>query len=136
MDNGLKPGLWGEDSYKIEKKHLATSVGSGLVAVFSTAMMIGGMESAAVKAVQPFLAPGQTTVGVQVNVEHKAATPLGLKATFHAELLEISENGKGLLFRVEARDDKEIIGQGTHRRVIVDKERFEARTRAKACSPF
>ena len=131
MANKLEPGLEAQESFLVEEKHLASVVGSGLVDVFSTAMMIGGMESAAVAAVQSYLNPEETTVGVHVNVEHKAATPLGMKTTFYARLLEVSANGKGLKFRVEARDEAELIGEGLHHRVIVNKKKFENRATAK-----
>ncbi|MDE5833574.1 MAG: thioesterase, partial [Desulfovibrio sp.] len=74
MTSGLKPGLTGETSFVVGENHLASAVGSGLVNVFSTAMMIAGMEEAAVKCVQPFLDKGMTTVGVHVDITHKAAT--------------------------------------------------------------
>ena len=67
-----------------------------------------------------------------MDVAHKAATPLGMAVRFTSELLEVSANGKGLTFRVEARDEAGIIGEGLHRRVVVDKKKFESRTRAKA----
>lgn len=131
MDKRLAPGLEAETSYVIEERHLASIVGSGLVSVYSTAMMIGGMESAAVEAVQKFLPEGCTSVGIHVDVEHKAATPLGMKVRFRARLLEISANSKGLKFHVQAFDEKELIGEGTHWRVVVEKEKFERRALAK-----
>lgn len=131
MEKALRPGIRGEMTHRVETRHLASEVGSGLVSVFSTAMMIAGMEATAVESVQGLLAPGETTVGVHVDVAHKAATPLGMQVRFVSELLEVSANGKGLTFRVEARDEAGIIGEGLHRRVVVDKEKFEARTRAK-----
>ncbi len=131
MERALRPGIRGEMTHLVEARHLASEVGSGLVSVFSTALMIAGMEATAVEAVQGLLAPGETTVGVHVDVAHKAATPLGMRVTFACELIEVSPNGKGLTFRVEARDEAGIIGEGLHRRVVVEKEKFEARTRAK-----
>ena len=132
MSTALRPGLRGESSHVVEARHLASEVGSGLVEVFSTAMMIAGMEATAVETVQGLLGPGETTVGVHVDVMHKAATPPGMRVTFSCELTEVSANGKGLTFRVEARDEAGIIGEGMHRRVVVQKSNFEARTRAKA----
>ena len=132
MATALRPGIRGEMTHTVERRHLANEVGSGLVEVFSTAMMIAGMEATAVESVQGLLAPGETTVGVHVDVSHKAATPLGMRVTFACELLEVSPNGKGLTFRVSASDEAGLIGEGLHKRVLVDKEKFEARTRAKA----
>lgn len=127
----IETGIKGEKEITVERVHLASSLGSGLVDVFATAMMIAYMEAICVESVQPCLAEGQTTVGVHIDVAHLAATPVGMKARFSSELVEISPNGKGLLFNVEARDDKDIIGKGTVRRVIVDKAKFEAKTLGK-----
>lgn len=128
---GLEPGIKGEKEMVVGDKHLASALGSGLVDVFATAMMIAGMEEVCVASVQPYLGPGTTTVGVGVDVSHCAATPAGMKVHFESELSEISQNGKGLLFRVEARDEAGIIGQGTIRRVIVNKNKFEMKTGQK-----
>lgn len=128
---GLEPGINGEKEMVVGDKHLASALGSGLVDVFATAMMIAGMEEVCVASVQPYLEPGTTTVGVGVDVSHCAATPAGMKVHFESELSEISQNGKGLLFRVEARDEAGIIGQGTIRRVIVNKNKFEMKTGQK-----
>ena len=134
-EKGLRPGIRGEMTHRVERQHLASEVGSGLVNVFSTAMMIAGMEATAVASVQSLLGLGETTVGVHVDVAHRAATPLGMRVRFTSELLEVSPNGKALTFRVEARDEAGIIGEGLHRRVVVDKEKFEARTAAKTRAP-
>ena len=108
---GLEPGIKGEKEMVVGDKHLASALGSGLVDVFATAMMIAGMEEVCVASVQPYLEPGTTTVGVGVDVSHCAATPAGMKVHFESELSEISQNGKGLLFRVEARDEAGKIGR-------------------------
>ncbi|WP_308621967.1 thioesterase [uncultured Desulfovibrio sp.] len=132
METALRPGIRGETDMAVEGRHLADEVGSGLVRVFSTAMMIAGMEATAVASVQDLLRPGETTVGVHVDVSHSAATPPGMRVWFSSELVEVSPNGRGLTFRVSARDEAGLIGEGVHRRVVVDRESFEARTRAKA----
>lgn len=135
MERVLHPGITGTSSFLVEERQLADKVGSGLVSVFSTAMMIAGMEATAVAAVQPFLAPGETTVGVHVDVAHKAATPCGMRVRFDCELLEVSPGGRSLLFKVQAFDEAGLIGEGQHRRVVVNRERFEAATRDKARHP-
>lgn len=127
----LQPGLEATIRHKVEEKHLASEVGTGLVNVYSTSMMIAGMEAAAVAAVQPHLPAGQTSVGVHVDVEHKAATPPGMHVEFKATLDEVSPNGRALRFRVTARDDSGLIGEGSHWRVVVDTKAFEARAMEK-----
>lgn len=131
MEKQLKPGLKGKANFNVTENFLASHVGSGLVNVLSTAIMIGGMEQAAVAAVQHFLAEGFTSVGVHADISHKAATPVGMRTDYEAELLQISENGKFLTFRVTAYDEKELIGEGLHQRVIVNKDKFEAKANNK-----
>lgn len=131
MKAALQTGVKGQSEITVSKELLASEVGSGLVTVYSTAMMIAGMEATAVASVQELLRPGETTVGVHVDVSHSAATPLGMRVRFFSELVEVSPNGRGLTFRVSARDEAGLIGEGLHRRVVVDRENFEARARGK-----
>lgn len=128
----LVPGLHGRKELVVTPAMLASSVGSGLVDVFSTAMMVAWMEGTAVDVVQPSLEDGQTTVGTGISVSHVAATPQGMKVRFTAEVTAVSPNGKGLSFKVAAYDETGLIGEGTHERVIVNKDKFESRTRDKA----
>lgn len=74
-------------------------------------------------------ASGHESLGVRIDVEHSAPTPVGMTVTATAELLEVS--GRTLSFRVEARDDGGVIGKGRHTRVVVDAERFRAKVAAK-----
>lgn len=126
----LEIGLKASVEIVVEHKDTAAAFGSGNVLVLATPMMVTLMENAALKAVQPALEEGMTTVGTHLDVSHKAATPMGMKATAEAELIEIK--GKKLIFKVVARDEKEIVGEGTHTRYIVETERFLAATREKA----
>lgn len=132
MKKKLEPGLSATSEITVSESMLACNVGSGLVEVFSTAMMIAWMEATAVAAVQGVLdheGLGMTTVGTKVDISHMAATPCGMKVTFNAELVGMSSNGKGLTFKVSARDEVGLIGEGLHERVVVHKEKFESRTR-------
>ncbi|SCM73097.1 thioesterase family protein [Desulfovibrio sp. 86] len=134
MKKILEPGITGTSETTVSEDMLACRVGSGLVEVFSTAMMIAWMEATAVALVQDALPEGMTTVGTKVDVVHLAATPCGMKVTFTAELTAVSANGKGLTFKVSAHDEAGLIGEGVHERVAVNKEKFENRTRdRKAC---
>ena len=132
MKTALQVGLKGQSETVVGKELLASEVGSGLVTVYSTAMMIAGMEGTAVASVQDALEDGQTTVGTRVNVAHLAATPCGMKVRFVTELTAVSPNGKGLTFNVAAYDETGLIGEGVHERVVVNKEKFESRTRETA----
>jgi fluoroacetyl-CoA thioesterase len=121
----LEIGMRGEATLLVGEEHTAEAFGAGGVRVFGTPMMIGLMENAAWRLVQPELDEGMTTVGVLVNVRHLAATPVGDTVTATAELVEIAV--RRLVFRVNARDSRRLIGEGTHERAIVSLERFLAR---------
>ena len=107
----------------------AESVGSGNVPVFATISMIGLMEKTCLESVLPHLEPGQDTVGTHVNVSHCSATPVGMTVWCDSELVEIDR--RRLVFRVAAYDEAGLIGEGTHERFIIEKEKFIAKTYAK-----
>lgn len=111
----LKPGMSAEITVVVDDTLVVKHTGGD--GVFSTPSMIGLMERAGIQAVQPFLPEGHTTVGFEVHVKHFAATPKGKKVTARAELLDI--DGRKLRFKVEAHDEDKKVGEGTHRRAIV-----------------
>jgi fluoroacetyl-CoA thioesterase len=125
----LALGQTGEARITVDETNVASSFGSGLIAVFATPAMVALMENAASRAVQPTLGEGQITVGTRVDVRHLAATPAGLEVRAQAELIEI--DGRRLVFRVEAFDPAEKIGEGIHERAIVDAARLLSRARGK-----
>ena len=118
----LKIGDRFESELIVEEKHTAAAFGSGSIFVFSTPMMIGLMENAALKCAAEKLESHLSTVGTFVDVKHIAATPMGQKVRAVAELMEIDR--KKLLFRVEAYDEVEKIGEGLHGRYIIDAAQF------------
>lgn len=122
MEFNLKEGMIGEVERIVSKKDTAAEFGSGEVLVFSTPMMIGIMENAALKAVDTYLPDDYATVGIHLDVKHLAATPVGMKVRAKAELIEIK--GKKLKFKIEAFDEKEIIGEGYHSRYIINTPEF------------
>ncbi|HDN79629.1 MAG TPA: thioesterase [Chloroflexi bacterium] len=130
MKPPLSPGLKAEVRRKVTQDITASHLGSGNVEVLATPAMSALMEQAAVRVVDPLLPEGQKTVGVAVEVKHLAPTPVGMEVRAAAELIEV--DGRKLLFRVEAHDEKEKVGEGLHRRVIIDVERFAARVAEKA----
>jgi predicted thioesterase len=123
----LQTGMTGESSTTVVHENTAAAVGAGGVEVFGTPMMIALMENAAWKAVVDALDEGYVTVGTLVNVSHLAATPLGQQVRATAELMEI--DGRRLVFKVEAYDERQKIGEGRHERFIVNLERFLQRLR-------
>ena len=126
----LKSGLKAEKADTVTEKNLASSLGSGGLEVFATPAMIALMESAALSAVDPLLPPGWSTVGTELSVKHFSATPLGMKVSARAELLNI--DGRALSFKVEAFDDAGKIGEGLHSRFIVENEKFLAKVKSKS----
>jgi predicted thioesterase len=113
----------------VDEADTAVKFGSGGVRVFATPMMIALMENAALNAVDPHLGNDFATVGLSLNVKHMAATPVGMKVYSKAELLSIE--GRKLVFKVEAYDEQEMIGEGTHERYIIELSKFIERTGKK-----
>jgi fluoroacetyl-CoA thioesterase len=126
----IAPGLMGEASLIVGEAHTAKHLGSGGVEVLATPVMIALMEDAARSSVDSHLDQGQLSVGVNLNVSHLAATPVGMRVTARSELVAV--DGRKLNFKVEAYDEREKIGEGTHVRAIINLERFMARLDAKA----
>lgn len=100
-----------------------------LPAVLATPVMIMAMENAALNAIKPYLAPGQSAVGTHVDVAHLAATPIGHKVTAEAEVTRV--DGRRIDFTVRAFDGVEPIGAGTHQRMLIELARFNERLKAK-----
>ena len=125
----LKIGLICEINEEVTLNNTASALGSGGIDVYATPAMIALMEKSAMNAVQSALAEGLSTVGTMVNIKHMAATPVGMTVTAKAELTEIAD--KRLLFKVEAFDGKDKIGEGTHERFIINVEKFISRVNAK-----
>lgn len=125
----IEIGLKGHAEVYVVYENTAAAVGSGLVPVFATPSMIALMEQAAATSLLPHLDEGQGSVGVHLDVSHQAATPIGMKVWAESEVLEIT--GKQITFTVAAYDDAGMIGQGTHKRAVINVERFMAKTELK-----
>ncbi len=126
----LKPGLVGEATELVTDQVTAAFFGSGLVPAFATPAMLALMENASVNAIQPHLAAGQTSVGTEISIKHLAATPVGMRVRARSEVIAV--DGRRVTFRIEAWDDQEKIGEGTHARAIVDDARFKERLAGKS----
>lgn len=125
----LIPGLSAEFSHTVSETDTASHWGSGGLPVFSTPSLVGLMESAAVVATFGHLAPGQATVGGQIDVRHMAATPVGMKVHARAELVSVED--RKLVFKVQAWDEQEMIGEAEHVRYVVDEARFLVKAERK-----
>jgi predicted thioesterase len=127
--SAIHPGLIGGADMVVGPEHTAPRVGSGRVAVLATPVMINLIEAAALAAAEHLLPEGHQSLGIHLDVRHFAATPVGLKVVAGAEVMAVE--GRAIIFRVEARDEREVIAQGTHQRVVVNVARFDARVQAK-----
>ena len=125
----LKTGQSGTARIIVGEEHTAPRVGSGRVHVLATPVMINLMEAAALDAIEALLPPGHQSLGTNLNVSHYAATPIGMGLRATAEVTRIE--GRTIEFRVEAFDDRERVGDGTHTRVVVNVERFDQRVQRK-----
>ncbi|MBQ1206753.1 MAG: thioesterase family protein [Clostridia bacterium] len=113
----------------VTDNNTAVSVGSGSLAVYATPAMLALIEKAACVALEGVLNDGETSVGTLLNVKHIAATPVGMKVSATAELIE--RDGRRLVFNVTANDECGLIGEGTHERFIVNSEKFIQKTYSK-----
>ncbi len=105
-----------------EREDTAKEVGSGDLLVYATPCMVALMEGAACEAIADALPDTQTTVGTMLNIEHISATPVGLEVRAEAEVTAVE--GKVITFNVTAYDEAGVIGKGTHKRVIVNSQKF------------
>lgn len=113
----------------VTDNNTAVSVGSGSLAVYATPAMLALIEKAACVALMGVLNEGETSVGTLLNVKHIAATPVGMKVSATAELIE--RDGRRLVFNVTANDECGLIGEGTHERFVVNSEKFIQKTYSK-----
>ena len=115
-------GLKAEVCTLVEREDTAKEVGSGDLLVYATPCMVALMEGAACDAIADCLKDTETTVGTALNIEHIAATPVGLEVRAEAEVTAVE--GKVITFAVAAYDEVGQIGKGTHKRVIVNTQKF------------
>lgn len=126
----LSEGLVGRAEMIVGEEHTAPRVGSGRIHVLATPVMINLIEAAALDAVENLLPEGHQSLGTRLDVTHVAATPVGMRVIAKARLTGVE--GRRLIFQVEARDEKDLIGEGMHERVVVNVERFDTRIAAKS----
>lgn len=125
----LKVGMEMKKDYLVTKAETAKSVGSGGLDVLATPMLIAWAENAAYEMAELCLPDEDTTVGVNMNLDHIAATPIGMKVRIRVMLKNIES--RRLDFEVEAWDTVQKIGQGTHQRFVVQKRKFMDKVQRK-----
>ena len=137
MKESLKPGLVHELRFVVPPSKTVPALYPEsadfqlMPAVFATGFLVGFLEWACLLAVKPHLDwPREQTVGTRVDVSHEAATPAGLVLTARAKLVRVE--GRRLFYEVEADDGVDLIARGTHERVVILREKFDARVAEKA----
>jgi len=136
MKETLKPGIRYEHKFVVPQSKTVPALypeSDEFVAmpeVFATGFLVGFLEWACIKAINPYLDwPQEQTVGTHIDVSHEAATPPGLEVTATVELIAVE--GKKLVFAVEAHDGIDLISKGRHERFVINKARFDAKLGAK-----
>lgn len=122
-------GMKGVAANLVEREDTAYEVGSGSLLVYATPCMVALMEGAACEAIAEALPEEKTSVGIELNISHLAATPIGMDVRAEAEVTHVE--GNVITFRLTAFDESGKIGEGTHKRAIVTAQRFLDKTYAK-----
>ena len=124
-------GTTGTATLRVQPEHLANRFkDASLPPVLATPVMIMAMENAALEAIKPYFEPGESAVGIAVDVKHLAATPAGRDVRATAEV--VGANGKRIDFKVSASDGQEEIGRGSHQRIVIDLQSFNERLARKS----
>jgi predicted thioesterase len=125
----ISAGMTGTAELIVGEEHTAPSIGSGRVHVLATPVMINLIEAAALAAIEDQLPEGTQSLGTHLNVRHIAATPVGMKVRALAEVVAV--DGRTVRFAVTVKDEMDLIGDGTHERVVVNVAKFDARVQKK-----
>ncbi|MDH6462582.1 fluoroacetyl-CoA thioesterase [Micromonospora sp. A200] len=124
-DTPFPIGLTARVELTVTDADTAQAVGSGDVPVLGTPRLLALAEAATVAATAAHLPAGSTTVGSRVELEHRAATPVGRTVVAQARLAEVA--GRRLVFEVTVTDGGETVAEGRVERALVDRQRFVAR---------
>lgn len=125
----IEVGMKTEITTLVEKEDTALEVGSGSLLVYATPCMVALMEGSACEAIAEGLEESETTVGIELNIKHISATPVGMEVRAEAEVTAV--DGKIITFAVRAFDESGEIGNGIHKRAVVTSQRFLDKTYAK-----
>ena len=125
----IEVGMTGEVTSLVERADTAQEVGSGSLLVYATPCLAALMEGAACEAIESGLDEGETTVGIELNLQHTAATPVGMEVTAKAEVTDVE--GKIITFAITASDEAGPNGSAIHKRAVINAQRFLDKTYAK-----
>lgn len=129
LNQVITEGMKREDTFQVREDNAAIHVGSGSSPVLATPWMIAFMERVSHRLLAEHLSSGETSVGVYLEVKHLAPTPVGATVRVRTEVIEVV--GNQVTFKVQAEDHVEKVGEGIHRRAVIDEERFLRRVKAK-----
>lgn len=125
----ITPGAEGKAKLRVAEEHTAPRVGSGRVHVLATPVMINLIEAAALDALDKHLPPGYQSLGTRLDIKHIAATPVGMKVIAKVQVSRVE--GRTVHFTARVKDEMELVGEGTHERVVVNVQKFDERIRNK-----
>lgn len=126
----LQAGTVIERRFVVEAQHAIDFADEALPPVLCTPALVGFLERTAREGLAPHLAPGESTVGIEIELQHLAPTPLGQSVVCRARVVRVE--GREISFTIEAEDGVERIARGFHKRRIISKARFAARVSEKA----
>ena len=129
MKSGVKTGTVGEERFVVSEQHLIDFAYDGMPQILCTPWLIWFLEHAARNVMLPLLEPGESTVGVVINVEHTAATPLEVEVICRARV--IYADGPLVTFQLEAHDEHEQIARGTHKLRVIQASRLAKKVQSK-----
>jgi fluoroacetyl-CoA thioesterase len=136
MKASLQPGIKYQHKFVIPKSKTVPALYpeaeelAAMPDVFATGFLVGFLEWACIKAINPHLDwPQEQSLGTHIDVSHEAATPPGLEVTASVELIAVE--GRKLVFAVEAHDGVDTISKGRHERFVINSEKFNAKVDAK-----
>jgi len=129
LDETIKVGLIREETFQVTSENAAIHVRSGSSPVLATPWMIAFMERVSHRLLAEHLSPGETSVGIYLEIKHLAPTPVGASVQVKAEILEVA--GNLITLNVETWDHVEKVGEGIHRRAVIDEARFLRRVKSK-----
>jgi fluoroacetyl-CoA thioesterase len=129
MNLNIDIGTSGESRLTVAEVHTAARVGSGKIAVLATPVMINVIEAAALATCEHLLPDGHQSLGTQLNISHIAATPIGMEIIARATVRKVE--GRKLFFAITVHDQRDLIGEGTHERVVVNVAKFDLRVQEK-----
>ncbi|MCA2998601.1 MAG: thioesterase [Rhodocyclaceae bacterium] len=125
----ISVGVSGESTLLVRDEHTASRVGSGRIRVLATPVMINVIEAAALACCEALLPEGHQSLGTSLNISHIAATPVGMRIVARATVAQVE--GRKIRFAVEVHDQRDLIGGGTHDRVVVNVAKFDLRVQEK-----